>query len=405
MSAPAAKRNLGTFELRISPLWARLLLAGLIAIQILPVLLLTRPAAYSATYWLVNYQDGFVRRGFAGSVLRAVTGGDPSYAQISAAMAVMWIVPLIAVAVLLELLVRAGSREAVLTALLVASSPFLVHQLVYQQRPDQLGIVVLIATAVGLVRAGRPLLVAAGGGLAFAAVAFVHEGIFFYYVPFAMIVAAVTISDRREQIRASGLLFVPPALATAFIGVFGHVSEEQVDAFSRSAPAEVAGSPDIGHFREYMGDTIPTALHHVYDEVGGNAKIIATTGLFTVILVALTWCWLVRWSRVNSIDLARRLRPPVRTATLGFLVASIVVTLAIGADWARWLCIFGTGWLISSAALALCQDRPPRSDDGVVSIPVPAIVLAVAFALLPPIPEQFNRDAVVTWLTFGVYSR
>ena len=57
-----------------------------------------------------------------------------------------------------------GSREAILTALLAASSPFLVHQLVYQQRPDQLGIVVLIATAVRLVRAGRPLLVAAGAG-------------------------------------------------------------------------------------------------------------------------------------------------------------------------------------------------------------------------------------------------
>ena len=91
--------------------------------------------------------------------------------------------------------------------------------------------------------------------------------------------------------------------------------------------------------------------------------------------------------------------------TLGFLVASIVVTLAIGADWARWLCIFGTGWLISSAALALRQDRPPRSDDGAVGIPVLAIVAALAFALLPPIPEQFNRDAVATWLTFGVYSR
>jgi len=40
-----------------------------------------------------------------------------------------------------------------------------------------------------------------------------------------------------------------------------------------------------------------------------------------------------------------------------------------------------------------------------VGIPVTAIVAALAFALLPPIPEQFNRDAVVTWLTFGVYSR
>jgi len=233
--------------------------------------------------------------------------------QISAAMAIMWIVPLIAIVALLEFLVRMGSREALLTALLVASSPFLVHQLVYQQRPDQLGIVVLIATTVGIVRAGRPLLIAAASGLAFAAVAFVHEGIFFYYVPFAMIVAAVTISDRREQIRATGLLFVPPALATAFIGIFGHVSQQQVDAFTRAAPPEVAGSPDIGHFREYMGDTIPTALQHVYDEVGGNAKIIATTAFSTVLLVGLTGYWLSRWSRANSIELA----PPAASADPG----------------------------------------------------------------------------------------
>ncbi len=88
-----------------------MLLAGPVAIQILPVRLLTRPSAYSATYWAVNYEYGFVRRGFAGSVLRAVVGGDPTYAQISAAMAIMWIVPLIAIVALLALLVRGPGRR------------------------------------------------------------------------------------------------------------------------------------------------------------------------------------------------------------------------------------------------------------------------------------------------------
>ncbi len=111
MSVPARKRILGGFELRIWPLHARLLLAGPVAIQILPVRLLTRPSAYSATYWAVNYEYGFVRRGFAGSVLRAVVGGDPTYAQISAAMAIMWIVPLIAIVALLALLVRGPGRR------------------------------------------------------------------------------------------------------------------------------------------------------------------------------------------------------------------------------------------------------------------------------------------------------
>jgi hypothetical protein len=134
---------------------------------------------YLISYYVADYEFGFVRRGLAGAVVGGVDGEN----FFRNAYLMRWLttgVYLLALGALAFILLRRRwSQRRLMLALLLPVLPFGVPYAVYSGRPDLLGATALIALCVALsvVTGRRAALVCSGVfGVVVAVLALMHEG-------------------------------------------------------------------------------------------------------------------------------------------------------------------------------------------------------------------------------------
>ena len=128
-----------------------------------------------------------------------------------------WPWPWGAVLVTCELLVRRRTGSSFAMAILLAASPFAIDFFIVDRRPDLLGIVLLVALGIALVRvrgaALLPWLVAFG--VAFAALVLVHEDVILIQVPAATRSVASPMSSISSLVGSQSSIEHPEAPAAA----------------------------------------------------------------------------------------------------------------------------------------------------------------------------------------------
>lgn len=146
------------------------------------VVLVAYPSAiYWLSYYVPNYEFGFVRRGLGGEIIRMLPDGyyfTAVYTMLGASV-VVW---LIALGVLMWRILsgQPGRERRVMLALLVPVLPFSLTYALYSPHPELFGMAALVALGLFLTntRTARPRLIACAlYGSAIAALAFVHEAI------------------------------------------------------------------------------------------------------------------------------------------------------------------------------------------------------------------------------------
>jgi hypothetical protein len=225
---------------------------------------------YSLSYWLLNYDRGFARRGLGGEFAQLLPIDLSQSIKVAAALAA--IVCIVAVIVLLEVLVRRRTTATAALAVLIVGSPFLVDQVLSQRRPDQLGLVLLIATGFASMRPSSRWVFGLLG-LLFGASMFVHEGIAFYYLPAAAFLLLLRHDRRDVDVPSALLLLVPPALGVAIVTAFGTATVKDVAALQASLPL-----PDPNwNIQVMMGDSLGDTIQRVGDvEVDGATLVPAS---------------------------------------------------------------------------------------------------------------------------------
>jgi hypothetical protein len=159
------------------------------------------------SYYVVNYQFGFVRRGLAGELIRIFPFGD----YFTAAYAVLWgstVLWLIALTVLAWLILSAGRRSGrrMMLALVVPVLPFAFSYAIYSPHPEIFGMTALLAFSISLTRvrtARSRMILSALYGIAMAVLALMHEAIpleFAFGATLAIIVLAKDATRRARRI-------------------------------------------------------------------------------------------------------------------------------------------------------------------------------------------------------------
>jgi hypothetical protein len=350
---------------------------------------------FTESYYLVTYNHGFVRRGLLGEVLRLLFGA-PTRSEVDGTADLIVALAVGAVLVTCELLIRRHTRSSFAMAILLAASPFAIDFFIVDRRPDLLGIVLLVALGIALVRVEEALLPwLVGFGIAFAALVLVHEDIFLIQIPWALVLVAVATLGRARRTAEGqgpattrvlavrlGALVAPSVVAIIAVLAYGLPTGQKVAQLEQ----------DVSSFH-LSGNTVftylPESIHAAVNLVGAippDGKV--RTLLLGLVLVALQLVWVTAWVRP-------RLGPVfVESGQRGLgvglgvvVVAATVVLFGTGFDWLRWFADCGASWLVVVAFAALLA--PPERVDS----PPPARVhlshwlpaLAVYLALVPPL--------------------
>ncbi len=171
------------------------------------------------SYYVINYDQGFVRRGLAGEILDLFS----TDLYFTGLLILRWLVPALFVAAITALAwtvsVRHGrSERRLMLALLIPMLPFGIVRAVMLPTPNLLGEAALALFAVGLVLVHRhrsTLIVSAVYGLAIAVLTLIHEAIPFL-LALGAILAIVVLAHGSPQIqRLSAVLATAPGLVVA----------------------------------------------------------------------------------------------------------------------------------------------------------------------------------------------
>ena len=177
-------------------------------------------AIFWLTYYVANYEFGFVRRGLAGELIRVF----PDDQHFTAGYSILWVSIvgwLIAVAVLMRMVVSRGtkSERRIMLALTIPVMPFSFSYAVYSPRPELFGMTALLAFSVAMTRVSSPrwrMIVSAVYGIAMAVLALVHEAIPLVFALGAVLALVVLPKGASRAARRScAVLAVGPGIASA----------------------------------------------------------------------------------------------------------------------------------------------------------------------------------------------
>jgi hypothetical protein len=179
------------------------------------------------SYYVVDYQFGFVRRGLAGELIRIFPFAD----YFTAAYTVLWgstVVWLIALAVLMWLILSTGRRSGrrIMLALVVPVLPFAFSYAVYSPHPELFGMTALLAFAISLTRvstARSRTILSAVYGIAIAVLALMHEAIPLEFAFGATLAIVVLCKDatRAAQRNCAALAVGPGIVLVLLIAALG----------------------------------------------------------------------------------------------------------------------------------------------------------------------------------------
>lgn len=368
-----------TREVAINDLQLRLTVYSLALIQII------QGFAYPAnefikSYWFITYEAGFIRRGLAGNVLQLLAD-RPTLTDSAIAGYVVAALSLVPVLLLVELLVRQRSTPSRFMALLVVASPFVLDQLAFQRRPDQLGFAVLTILAIALVRrSANSIVLTALAGASFAVICLVHEGVALYYVPFAVTIAWAAIPQMTKSLAAL-LLAAPSAVVCAFV-----LTLQPTAAAADALRARNPFPADADTMFDFLDDDAADSVLGIRDY--STTAIIAMVTL-GVALIALH-IYLARSQSVTGVftQLRTRTSPIVTGVATAGVALGFAATFTLGVDWTRWFNIFGACWMITTAVLVLQDSRSKNTSE--FRLPAWTIAVLAYLAILTPLAESLG---------------
>lgn len=329
--------------------WLRALVYLLVVVQLLQGALHV-PNGFAKAYWLIDYSQGFVRRGITGEFLRRVAGA-PTDTSIAVASACVGVVCVASVLVLIELLLRLGATTGAACAVLLACSPFVIDRFLYQRRPDQLGVPIIVVLGLALVYTTRWRLPLIGAvGLLFGVLCLVHEGVALYDLPIAVALVVLLVWEafgRGKLLVATILLVTPSVVAVGSVLLAGRPTVAAVQQLRQNAQVHVEDSTMF----DFLSDSIAQSLQHV---TGGRHA--AQLGMLVlgagVVMVHRAWL-----NDEAGGELFQRMGAIVswivRNALGVMIGVGVVITFALGVDWLRWFAETGCAWLVASAFLLL----------------------------------------------------
>jgi hypothetical protein len=386
--------------------WTVIAMLGAAALHLAVVLVLYPSEIYWLSYYVNNYEFGFVRRGLGGQLVRMV----PEAHYFVAAYTLMWapvVIWFLTLAVLLRQILAHGvrSNRRVMLALLFPVLPFAFSYAVYTPRPELLAMSALVAFGIVLrgIDSGRRLLrLSATYGAVIAVLAFAHEGIPLMLALGAVLAIIVLPKPVTPRIRRLALaLAVGPGLVASL--AIGLVARRDVAGRlcelipRRQIDDPYAASSNLNDYWAYLtGKLESTTDFHDWSCQFGTALIdksvtdglrdVATFGfgpLFASTVVGIIYLaatiWAVqRFSGVSFRDFTAPLRGNL--AYLGLAAALLVPVFMSGVDWTRW-------WVLITFDIALVytlytvqrpelDEQPPRG-----TLRVFLVVLAVLCVL------------------------
>jgi hypothetical protein len=356
-------------------------LFAVIAAYLFLVIVVQRLAASSNWItgdWLINYSNGFVRRGLMGEIgrqLHYTAGIDPvsvvvmwkafGYATICASFLLLAArrgIGLIEIAVLLSpaLLpfeindpMGSGRKEIVLLALFalyVIANEFFPHA----ERP------VTRQWTFWYLLASLPFLT------------LVHEGLFFF-LPFFLLYAWMKHDDLHGEALIFGLPYVISVCVLTLSGIFR--GDTGIAAAMCSSLTSMAVNPDV-----CGGATAALEGYELHIGIGDMQRYL--------LLAMLTFGPLL-WYGAQAITPPRR-----RLFLTGVCLASLLTAplYAVSEDWGRWLHL--TGMLMFVTALA-CKNTSVHLPARRVGIAVPAVAAMAIFAFTWQLPHWIHSPVPI----------
>lgn len=338
-------------------LWVATLIAIALALQHLRYLF---PDGYFYSYFVVDYSQGFVRRGLAGELAGLVPASD----AFTAFRLLRWLPTVLMAGTLVILAWTVAthwgrSERRLMMALLVPFLPFGVAFAIFQATPPLAGAAALICACLALIRvktASAVFVVSGVYGSVMAVLVLIHEAtplLFGLGVLAALSVLARQLSNRSFWL-ASALSLAPGLFVATLVALLGR----------RGVSARLCERIPHGPANEPMAanppPTLPQLLHGFRYDVDyhdwacrvflpgfdqsfrdgvrfvagiGPLALTAST-IYGLTLLAVTLLCLSKVSgvRVNRFFQALRCRPPA--IALG--LAMMIPIFATGADWIRW---------------------------------------------------------------------
>jgi len=364
---------------------------------------------FTESYYLVTYEHGFVRRGLLGEGLRMLFG-VPTRWEVDATADIVVALSVGAVLVTCEFLIRRRTASSWAMAILLAASPFAIDFFIVDRRPDLLGIVLLVALGVTLVRVERAVVAwLMAYGIGFAAMVLVHEDVVLIQVPWALVLVAVATLSRpgvstdrpataRRLTARLAVVLAPSVLAVIALLAYGLPTGRRVAELERDvASFHLSGNTVF----TYLPDSVHTAVQLV-GAIPLDGKV--NTLFLGIVLVALQLAWLTAWVRPNLwrvfVDSGHRF---LGGALGALVVAATVLLFGTGFDWVRWFADCGASWLVVQAFATLLADpgqgKAPRPLRIQLSHWLPA--LAVYLALVPPLDVLYVTGELKHFLLLG----
>lgn len=180
------------------------------------------------SYFVVDYDTGFVRRGLAGEILNLF----PDSLYFVGLFILRWLVPVVFIASLVALATTVACRfgcseRRLMLALLIPLLPFGFVRAVVMPTPELLGGAALVLFALALAAATTDQAIVFSGaayGVANAVLTLVHEaGPLLYSVGAIMAIVILAVKSRIPAQRLCAFVAITPGLLIAImIGLFGH---------------------------------------------------------------------------------------------------------------------------------------------------------------------------------------
>ena len=351
--------------------------------------------SFTDSYFLITYQHGFVRRGLAGEILHLLFG-VPTQFELDALTDVMIGTVCIAFLWLVERLIRHATRRSWTMAILVAASPFTFEFFPVNQRPDLLGVTLLIVVGMAVVRSRRLKdLTVVAISVGFGLLILVHEDAALVQFPWAVALVAISQGSWTpgRDTRKLLMLFGPPVAAGLAVSSFGIPNQAKVAALR----ADVARFPLQGRTNfTFLADSFHDALHLV-SQMPASVKVDSLVVGGVLLLVQVTAvAVLVRPTIWSSFAVGPRRRVGVAVGIV-ILIATVLL-FATGKDWLRWVAECGSCWLVFESFGVLLSDGRDWVEETPPSLSPWVLLIAVYLVAVPPLPYDVLSGGVGHYL-------
>jgi hypothetical protein len=355
------------------------------------------PNRWAATNFVLNYSQGFVRRGFVGEVARRLLGDAAfhywvfdvfAFLVLGAASWVFW--RLVRRALLAQSEADPGLRVAILVFLASPALVMLVHLVGYL---DHLGLVFVGLFAAAAAPAKREWLAYAVAAVAGPVLALVHEAQTILFMPVVLFVlacralAAAQRSRALAQARPFNAGWTVLALAGVLgiaLGVSAYVSlagdAQRVGALEHWLKQRADFTLHYGAFRALRTGSPVSLLDAMYNFWSVPGRLIWWFKALVLFLPSFGFLGVGGWRAIGRAEPAS----PLAVAALrGLFLLACLAPLSLNVvawDYARWFALAVTNALVCWLAFHVCCRVAPSRDERALLPLAAAVVIALGLS-------------------------